>query len=395
MPTPAFTKETWRPAFAEQDYTAAIETPSALTPSWLGKVKTGSGLGMKPKLEQHWFASDKGRLAFEAAYLGVDLDGLSNVFEVQDGKFLALAFGFVDDQGSTPTTTTTLNGAVTAPTTNITVAATTLNNSDVIQIYDSGGSGTAEIRTVASGGGTVNLVLDKAIRRNKANGATVKKVVAPFTHTLKVADPIPFPLPFTYQASYRPGSAQELSVQFAGCFITDFSLNQDERDLLVCTANFAGSKPVIVTPPATIPSRVTTKSYRYADAVYTYFGSTLNGVQSHSLSMKQGGGMEWWSRTPNGEFPAEFVPGRAVFEHEITAIVRDNTLWTNILAVATGLSCTILYTRGSNDTLSINMTGGVLTEAPHDAPDEGKITVPMKWLPGEVQLVFVDSNPYY
>lgn len=393
MPTPAFTKETWRPSFGEQLASAAIESAAAAATTWIGKVKTGSGLGGKAKLEQHWFASSSGRLAYEAADLGYDVDGLSVTYEVQDGLLLALAAGIVDDQGSTPTLTTTLNGAVAAEATSVVVTSSAgYSVNDFIRIYDAGSSGIAEIRKITVIASNT-LTLDKFVRRAHATGAQVNKVVAPFTHTLKVLDD--FPKPFTFQSVYRPGSAQELAMQFAGCFCQDFTLTQDERDLLVCAYNFAGSKPINVTPPAALPTKSTVKSYRYADAAYTYFGATLNGVQSHNLSWKNGGGMEWWSRTPNGEFPAEYVPGRAVFEHSITVVVRDSTIWTNLIARAVGLSATILYTRGASDTLSINMTGGVLIEGPHDAPDEGKITVPMKWLPGEVQLVFVNSDPYY
>lgn len=106
--------------------------------------------------------------------------------------------------------------------------------------------------------------------------------------------------------------------------------------------------------------------------------------------------MEHWSRgDANAPFAAEYVPERGMFEHEITIIERNDDIWDQLLLRATGLAATILYTRGVNDTLSMNMTGGVLTEAPGDIPDTGKVMRTLRYLPGDFQLVAVDSTPSY
>jgi hypothetical protein len=392
MPQPAFTKEKWWASFGEQDPTLEYATPVAAT-KWIGKVKTGSGLTAKQKLMQMYF-SGGGRLPFEAADLGSAIEGLSIAGELQDGFFPALAFGTVDDQGTASGASTTLTALSAIGSTSLAVASGAgIANLDFVQVRDVGAAGIAEIRQVTAGGGTATLTLDKAIRRAKASGATVQRVIAPFTHTLRVVDN--FPIPFTLQTVYRPGTPQELAHQYAGMIIQEITLTQDIKELLNFAASCIGSRLVNLTPPATLPTVKTTKSYRYADAVYTYFGATLNGVVGHGWTLRNGGAMEHWSRSPLGEFPAEYVPGRFVMEHTITVIARDNTLSTQLINRATGLSATIVYTRGANDTLTISMTGGVILEAPHDAPDEGKIQVPLKWLPGEVQLAFVDANAYY
>src|SRR3990172_2360632 len=218
MPTPAYTKEQFVLSFGEQDPTTEISTPAAAPTTWIGKLRTLTGWDKRNRLEMHYFSVDGaggGRKPFEAVDLGVDIEGITLTYEVQNPALLALAMGHVEDVGSTPTNATTLSAPAAAGDTSVTVAsATGYATNDYVQIGS--GAQKPEVRQVTTVvTNTINFA--KKLRRAHANGDAVTEVVAPFTHTMKVGED--FPQPFTLQGVYRPGFSNELAWQIAGCHI--------------------------------------------------------------------------------------------------------------------------------------------------------------------------------
>lgn len=394
-PTPAYTKEFHIASFGEQDMqnwvgAAGIETPVPAT-KWIGKIRGIGGHGIKAKLEQHYF-SGGGRIPFENVDLGVDIDGVSLAYEVQDWALVVLAFGHVEDVGSSPTNATTLTATANPGDLTITVAsAAGYATNDRVQVGS--GAQKPEVRIVAGVAGSV-ITLDKKLRRKHASGDAVNEVTSPFTHTIKVGDD--FPIPWTLQSVFRAGLTDELAMQFAGMHTQELTFEQAERDLLLATHTIGGSKPVDVAPPASVPAKVLTGSYKFAQAVYTYFSVPLNGVLTHRTRLRSGGQMQPWSRgDANAFYAAEYIPERAIFEHDISVINRNDDIWDQILLRAVNLSANIVYTRGANDTATFQMTNCGLIEAPADVPDTGKVTVPMRIMPGDFQIVVVDLTPYH
>ncbi len=394
VPNPAFTTELYRLSFGEQPLAAALETPVAGA-SWLGKVQGGwSGLGFTSRQEQRWHAGD-GRLPSESVDLGVDVGPISGPYELQDGRFLVMLYGHVSDVGTVQPSApggSTLSAAAAPGDTDVTL----VSEADYLvgEFIEIGTDGVApqdpEIRTITS---LAPISFTEPLRTDHDSGLACAERIAPFTHTLRVSDP--FPLPFTFQSVLRPGLSNETGKSFAGCFMQEATLQQDLREVLTCTPTVIGSRPGDIVPPATLPTPITTASYTFAQAAYTYFGSPLAGVQSHRTVLRNGGDMKHWSRSTLAEYAAEYVPDQAQVEHEMMIINRDDTIWDQLLLRASGLSATVLYTRGTGDTLSINMTGGVLQEAPDDLPASAEVTTPMRLIPAEAQLVFVDSIPGY
>ncbi len=394
IPSPAYIGEMARVSYGEQLPTASLRTPVA-GDSWIGKVPGGvSALGFKSNQVQKWFSGD-GRLAQEAVDLGVDVGPITVPFEIQDGRFITMLFGHVKDEGtvqpSSPGGSTLSADADPGDTTVTLVSEVDYGIGEFIEIATDGtGDEEPEIRTIT---GLAPITFVQPLRRSHSSGLACVERIAPFTHTLRVTNP--YPLPFTLQAVFRAGLSDELAMAFAGCYMQEASLEQDLREVLRATATVIGSKPSDIVPPATLPTPVTTASYVFHQAAYTFFGSPLTGVQSHRTVLRNGGAMKHWSEDTDGEYAAEYVPGQHQIEHEITVIGRDDSVWDQLLARASGLAATVVYTRGTGDTLTISMTGGVLEEAPHDIPDSGEVAIPMRLTPAEAQLVFVDSIPGY
>ncbi len=394
VPDPAFTAELYRLSWGEQVLGAALETP-VVGDQWIGKVKGGwTGLGFTSRQEQRWFAGD-GRLPTETVDLGVDVGPISGPYELQDGRFLAMLTGYASDVGTVQPSTpggSTLNTASARG--DLTVDLVAEANYLVGEFIEIGtglsGDFAPEIRIIT---GLAPITFAQPLRRVHAAGDACVERIAPFTHTLRIAND--FPWPFTFQSVLRPSLTNETGKSFAGCFMQEATLQQDLREVLTVTPTIIGSRPGDVVPPATLPTPITAASYTFAQAGYTYFGSPLNGVQSHRTVLRNGGDMKHWSRSSLAEFAAEYVPDQHLVEHEMTVINRDDAIWDQLLLRASGLAATVLYTRGTDDTLSINMTGGVLQEAPDDLPASAEVTTPMRLVPAEAQLVFVDSIPGY
>ncbi len=320
---------------------------------------------------------------------------ISGPYELQDGRFLVMLLGYVSDVGtvqpSSPGGSTLNTASDRGDLTVDLVLETDYAAGEFIEIGTGlTGDFAPEIRLIDS---ITPITFSNPLRRVQAAGDACVERIATFTHTLRVAND--FPWPFTFQSAIRPGLSDEVAKSFAGCFLQEATLQQDLKEVLICTPSIIGSRPGDVVPPATLPTPVTTASYTFAHAAYTYFGAPLVGVQSHRTVLRNGGDMKHWSRSPLGEFAAEYIPDQHTIEHEMTVINRDDAIWDQLLLRAGGLAATILYTRGTDDTLSINMTGGVLEEATDDLPASAEVTTPMRFVPAEAQLVFVDSIPGY
>ena len=392
MPVPAYTGERFRLSFGEQPALTAFETAVVAT-AWIGKLLKGgvAGLGPVNNHIQQFFSGD-GRLPTERVLLGVDVGPITVPFQVQDGRFLTLAYGSVTDEG------TDVGGGGGGVLDVAIVPGDTLVDVSVVTNYaigddvevGNGGPGAtdpSEIRTI-SAVGAADVTVSRAFRRAHPIGAVCNEVAAPFTHTLFVGTD--FPIPFTLQGVHNPGATDELAMAFAGCVIQEWVLTLDVDGLLVASCTIPGSRATDIVPPATLPTALTTGSYRFADAAYTYSSLPLvDGVRSHTTTMRNGGELPRHSRATLGEFPAEYVPDQAEFEHEVTTIVRRDDAWDALLARTDPVTGDVLFTRGA-DTLRIDMTAMVILEGSHDNP-EGRLERPLSFTPGEVQLIFVDT----
>ncbi len=390
VPSQAYTGERVRLGYGEQSLASPIGTPVAGT-TWIGKLRKGtlSGFGVKNIHDQKHFAGD-GRLPSERVLHGVDVGPISFTYEIQNGIFLVPLFGSVSDEGvDDDTGGSTLNTASAVGDTTVDlVAETGYIVGDVIAIDE--GVLTGECRTIT---GLAPIAFAEPLRRVHAAGATCNEVIAPFTHTLYTGTRFPFPL--TLQASWDPGETNEVSKAMAGCHIQEAQIAQDLDGEWTCTPTVIGSKPNDVVPPATLPTALTTPSYLFSQAAYTYSSlPAVDGVQSWSANIRNGGSMRRWSQATDAEFGAEYIPDEAEFDHELVKFLRRDDSWDALLARLDPVTADILYTRGASDTAKIDFTKMVIEQADSDAP-VGGIEETVAFSPGEIRLIFVDAIPTY
>ncbi|MEE9197262.1 MAG: hypothetical protein V3U45_03880, partial [bacterium] len=386
VPDRAYTGERVRLGWGEQLLSSPIGTPVAGT-TWIGKLRPGtlSGFGAK-NIHDHKYFSGDGRLPSERVLHGVDIGPISFTYELQNGIFLVPLFGSVSDEGvDDDTGGSTLNTAsVVGATTVDLVSEAGYAISDVIAIDE--GVLTGECRTITA---LAPITFVQPLRRVHAAGVTCNEVIAPFTHTLFTGNTFPFP--FTLQGVWDPGETNEVAKAMAGCHIQEAQLAQDLDGEVTCTPTVIGSKPNNVVAPASLPTALTTPSYLFSQLAATYSSlPAVDGVQSWTANIRNGGSMRRWAQATDAEFAAEYIPDQAHFAHELVKILRRDDSWDAMLARTDPVTGDLLYTRGGSDTFKLDMTAMVIKQADSDAP-EGGVEESVSFEPGEIRLVFVDT----
>lgn len=204
---------------------------------------------------------------------------VGSVITVADALFFAHASGITVTTG----TTTTLNGALTAPTSTVVVtSATGIVTGSFIQIDVNSVSGatTSEVRKVTNVV-TNTLTIDQAITYNHANGAQVILVTTPYTHTLTQQNTLP-----SLTVEKNLGSFQ--SLQFAGCRVNKFDLKAPVGNNPVdITADMMGQSVATLGTPT--PVTITSESpFVFAEATLTAFGNSRFDARNISMSIENG-----------------------------------------------------------------------------------------------------------
>lgn len=319
-------------------------------------------------------------------------------FSVQDGLWFANALG-LDAQTGTPSgSSTTLSGAETPGQTSIgVVSGTGIANGDFIQILSGSGAllpTASEIRKVSSGGGTTTLVVDQGLSYNHASGATVQRLdpTQPIIHTITPLDTMPMPSS-TLEVNFL--DATSLSVYLQGVTVDSLSVAGGEADILMGTCNFKAQKAVKNTGALSTVTAITTKPYNFAQGTFSYFGTAIARIQQWNSTINNGGKLMWYHNSTTGQFPFEFIPGAATYTLDSTVMTQDTTFFDalkNAGAQAQGaMTCSITYTRGTNDTLVLSYTNCELKSAPHSVPEEAEVPIKLEFVPRNLTVTVTQT----
>lgn len=179
--------------------------------------------------------------------------------------------------------TTTLNGALTAPTTTVTVtSATGITQNSFIQIDVNSPSGvtTSEVRKVTNVV-TNTLTIDTAVTFNHANGAQVLLVSTPYTHTITEANTLP-----SLTVEKAIGSFQ--SLQFAGCRVNKFDLKAPVGNTPVeISADMMGQSVAVLNTPTAI-TVANELPYVFAEAALMIYGTVRTDVSNTTVTVENG-----------------------------------------------------------------------------------------------------------
>jgi len=223
----------------------------------------------------------------------------------------------------------------------------------------------------------------------RAFGTDVVTGASPFTHTINVKNTMPFPTS-VLELNYLDST--NLSTYWRGVAADSFSVSGGEGDILEGTLSFKGAR---VTKNVGALSTITTDTvgpYKFAQGTLTYFGSVLARAVDFTWKINNNGKMLYVHDATVGAFPKEYIPGKVTYELETTVVPLDATFFDQLKSVSSTLACTLLYTRGGSDTLSIQNTNCVLKKAPHAVPEDLEVPVRLTLEPRNCTVVGVDST---
>jgi len=224
-----------------------------------------------------------------------------------------------------------------------------------------------------------------------ALGKDVVTGASPFTHTITHKPGMPFPS-WVLEGKYVDTSS--LSVYVKGLTVDSLRLSGGEEDLLRFSGSIKAHSSVKNVGADSTVTTLTTEPFKFHQGRFTYFGSTISRVRDFEAVINNQGNMLWpYDDSANvKQFPKEYIPGGVAYELRTTVVPIDSTFFDTLKNAASNLACTILFTRGASDTLSIQFTNCVVKRADHPVPEEGPVNVSLEIIPRNLTVVLVNSD---
>lgn len=229
--------------------------------------------------------------------------------------------------GSTPTNATTLAAASVAGATTISTTATFAVN-DIVQV-DSNASNKAECRkvTAVAGAGPFTLTLDSALVFAHANAAAVAKVVAPFTHTIALANSLPS---FTIEKNLGGLTA----LQYAGVVVDKFTIKGATNSPVQAALTLMAQKDAQIAPTTAVYTA--DLPITLAGVSATLFSAADANVETFELSLENG--LEPHYTFSGQRYPTSFAPTTRKVSLKITEVLPAMTYYNNLPAANTTLT---------------------------------------------------------
>lgn len=251
--------------------------------------------------------------------------------------------------GTSPTSSTTLASAAAAGDTTVTLTATFVDT-DIIQIGTGAGAECRKVVGTPTGGGPFVATLDRALHLAHSNGATVAKVVAPFTHTITAADRLPS---WTFEKNMDGAD-----IQYAGCIIGKADLNFPNNAECRATYAIVGQQDAVLGSPTaqTWPTD-------------TPFGPTnvavsLRGAQDYtpaSATVTIDNAAKAYATLNGQDYPEIVIATQRKVTAKFTLFLQSLTTYYADLTSAAIQAGSIVVTQGTN-VLTLTLPSGVITK---------------------------------
>ncbi len=323
---------------------------------------------------------------------------------------------------------TTLNGATTAGALSITASAASYSANDIICV----GVGTAwaETRYIVSGANP--YLLNYPLSYAHATGATINKYgtvsVPPtyYTHVITdgmYIDPIHISVvnkdsDLTTALMRRYIGAKVGRGTFTASEGTELKVGWDEilsRTMAFKDAGLSTTVPFynanIVAPTVSFP---TTDPYYFSQGALTFAGAAWCRVRDFSLEVSNNLEPKYYvcSTDVENRVPYEILEGRKDYGIRCTVDVTDAAFFLDLCRQGTyssafsGFNLSLVFTRGSNDTITFTMPGTAAAEggdsqgcflrrAPHNIEEAPVMTVPLDIVGRNLKITIVDSVMVY
>jgi len=218
--------------------------------------------------------------------------------------------------------------------------------------------------------GSISFYLQNGIPLKYLLGGYSVAGSSPYTHSISCADAAPSSM--CIEALYNDGTT-DFTRYFGGSVITGASVSAEEEGFVKMAADIESCSITTSTTdtPSVIPDD-TKEPYVFCEGSCTYFGTSYARVLDFDISVKRAFKARRYIQTTDACYPTEINFGTREIELSTTVIASQDTaaygteIYEELLAQTSGGSnMVMLFTRGSNDTIQLTLSGCMLKESPH------------------------------
>ena len=211
-----------------------------------------------------------------------------------------------------------------------------------------------------------------------------------YSHTITETDEIPS---ICVEASAEH-TGQDFIRYFRGTKINSLTLTAGVDDVLKANLELMTSTPQHhKTATKSTVSYYTDTCYRYFEGALTYLGRAFGRLNSFEWVMKQNLKEKRWIAAGTG-YVGELLEEFRDYEVKINLTITDLELYDELNNRA-GSTLTMLFNRGTNDTLTLTCTDCTLFSAPHPFPDGSEIEVEALIRPKSCSAIVNDDVAAY
>lgn len=330
----------------------------------------------------------------------VNVEGVHKIeksldFLVQNAGILGLMLGGEAIQGSTPANANDLDGAVLAGDDKVTLtSAAGYSVTDYIEI--SSGidfsvvplKNIGEVRQITAI--DTNLVtLDAPLRFDHDDAEVTETVVAPFTHTFGIAERSPS---IAIESAFKAPSNFVRHV--LGTKVAKGTITCEAEGPVQATFNTISQDIKKGLAAASAYTVLTTKPFFFNQGVFTFNGATIARLKKIQMDFDGQAKGEPYISDTFGTKIGDIVEGAAKFGLAFTCATVSSVFW-DVLEGSATITASIIWTRGSNDTVTITVTGLRLKKSDHPTPESGLVLVESEGPGTNITLTVVDSTAYY
>ena len=417
-----------------------------------------------PTIEPRYFLGTGSKRNFSTAYKGTQsYNGSWPSFILLNGWPLRFPIGTLNSTSATRGGSLTLNGAVKAGDTFITASASTSISANVyLNIGTSGTSKQEIVRCVSTQGTATAINLTTPLKYDHASGEELKIASGVATHVIEESNVLPSISMGVHMLDSSETAANAFDRKFFGGKVGAATISAEEGGLLVMgwdtipfmgmshnqkdDANFTGNVPFYQLTHAMDRTMVGSKTgtagalsypesdpYYFSEGTVSLFGTEFARLRNFTININNNVEPRYYIERrgdSRNRGPSDIVEMRREYTMEATIALPDSqaatstttTLFKELLLEGDygsgmrGFNIKLLFTRGTNDTITIQIPddgdgtaptgstgalpgldqqGAYITEAPHPIDGSNPYEVSASLMFRNLKMTIVDSQMLY
>lgn len=206
----------------------------------------------------------------------------------------------------------------------------------------------------------------------------------------------------TVEAAYRGrGSQSDFVRTFLGVYPDTATIQQDNEGKLTIDASLIALGLSPETPHSNVtsvslPEREPWKFSKVNSNLELQFGAgtqTFARLEDFQLEITNEVSPEYYINEATGSDPYEILYGNGGYTLDVEIAVTNTSIYQELVDANTPFNANIVFEKNNgNETLAITAKDCRMPTAPHNIPEDGKLTSPVSLSPRKTEIVVVDSQ---